>query len=75
MEIKEMSLTGNMENKEMWQRKIQWKYADKTSTSEDFPQTAVSYDMTLKSIDLEPQRIRVFSIKWATAGEDTLFLN
>lgn len=39
MDIKEMSLTGNMELKEMWDRKIQWKYADKpnSSNTEEFP--------------------------------------
>lgn len=51
VEIEEMSLTGNMKFKEMWERKIKWA----TTDDDKFPsKSPVSYDMSVDSIDLEP---------------------
>lgn len=63
LEIKELSLTGNMELKEMWARKIKWATVD--DDKEDFPESAVDYDFTPSQVKLEPQRIRVFSLKYS----------
>lgn len=71
LQISELSLTGNMELKEMQSRKIKWSTVD--DDKEDFPQSAIDYEFTTTSVTLEPQRIRVFSLKYTS--EEPTFLN
>lgn len=57
--------------KEMWLRKIKWATVD--DEKDDFPKSAIDYEFTENSVKLEPQRIRVFSLKFTPAGPS--FLN
>lgn len=68
IKIEELSLTGNMAIKEMWSRKIKWATVDDDST--EFPQSAVDYDFDGYNVTLEPQRIRVFSLKYSVESVD-----
>ena len=52
LEIKELSLTGNMEMKEMWLRKIKWATVD--DEKDEFPKSAIDYEFTENSVKLEP---------------------
>ena len=70
LQIDELSLTGNMYLKEMMARKIKWATVD--DDKDDFPQSVVEYDFTPTQVQLEPQRIRVFSLKY-TAEEPEFF--
>lgn len=66
IQIKEKSLTGNMDLKEMLDRKIKWNTKD-VSTSR------ISYEFDGEYVDLEAQRIRVFHVTFAPVS-NTYFL-
>ena len=66
-----MSLTGNMELKEMLDRKIRWKTVDDAQDS-----FKLSYVVEDEILTLEPQRIRVFHVTYSSTEQDTqTFLN
>lgn len=69
--INELSLTGNMEIGEMMSRKIKWPTVD--DDKNDFPKSAIDYEINTSKVTLEPQRIRVFSVRYIT--EEPTFLN
>jgi hypothetical protein len=59
-QIKEVTLTGNMEIEEMRQRKIQWKTMDDNKTG--FAEVKINKSQDFAAIKLELQRIRTFEI-------------
>lgn len=73
LQIDELSLTGNMKLEEMWSRKIKWATLD--DDSNEYPVQAVDYDFTPSQVKLEPQRIRVFSLKFTPQGPKFLSNN
>lgn len=68
MDIKEMSMTANMELKEMLARKIQWKTVD--DNKEDLVKSKINYDSDFSAVKLEPQRIRTFTVVFETTTEN-----
>lgn len=62
LEINELSLTGNMLLEEMKARKIKWQTVD--DDKDEFPRSAVEQEFTPDVVTLEPQRIRVFELKF-----------
>lgn len=66
--ITEMSMTANMELKEMLKRKIQWKTKDDSENR--FPKSSISYSDDHKNVSLEPQRIRTFFVEFKDAAEN-----
>ena len=74
LQIEELSLTGNMKIEEMWSRKIKWATVDDDGSSE-YPQSAVEYEFTPTQVKLEPQRIRVFQLKYTPEGPKFLSNN
>jgi len=68
MDIKEMSLTANMELQEMLARKIQWKTVD--DNKENLAKSKINYDSDFSAVKLEPQRIRTYTVAFETATED-----
>ena len=70
MDIKEMSMTANMELKEMLDRKIQWKTVD--DNREDLVKSKINYDSDFSAVKLEPQRIRTYTVVFETATENIL---
>jgi hypothetical protein len=77
VQIKEMSLTSNMEIEEMLSRKIQWKTRDDPNGQPATMKQDFSID-ELNQIKLIPQRIRVFEAtlvqKSKESEESFLFL-
>lgn len=73
LQIEELSLTGNMKIEEMWSRKIKWATVD--DGNYEYPRSAVDYDFTPTQVKLEPQRIRVFSLKYTPEGPKFLSNN
>lgn len=59
--IQEMSITGNMPLKELRERKVQWRTVDDDDTSINMAE--LNYDVN-DTVSLEPQRIRVFKVKY-----------
>lgn len=57
MNIKELSLSGNMEIQEMDERKIQWKTVDDVENSEP-TERGTDYS----KVDLKSMQIRVFEV-------------
>ena len=66
LDIKEKSLTGNMDLKEMLDRKIKWKTVDDSKSTFG----KISHKFDGEYVDLEPQRIRVFEVTF-TPDEKT----
>lgn len=60
IEIKETSITGNMELSKMLEKKIKWKTVD--DKKEGFFKKKLNFDFTPDSVKLEPQRIRTFMV-------------
>jgi len=59
---------------EMKARKIKWQTVD--DGNEEFPRSAVEEEFTPDLVTLEPQRIRVFSLKFTPKSTDVpTFLN
>lgn len=71
MEIKEKSMTGNMDIEEMWDRKIQWQTMDDGFKNA----TKLNKDQDFSKVQLELQRIRVFDITIKATQEIQSFLN
>lgn len=72
IKITEMSLSGNMDIKEMRARKIHWITRDDAKLAA----SSVNYEFCPDHVQVEPQRIRVFSIEYGSKMEDTpVFLN
>jgi len=68
-DITEVTLTGNMPIKEMWDRKIQWKTMDDNMPGFKDNKTDKSQDWT--AVKLEKQRIRTFVV---SLSESEMFL-
>jgi hypothetical protein len=66
IDIKEKSLTGNMDLKEMLDRKIKWKTVDDDLSLGG----KMSYHFDGEYVDLEPQRIRVFEVTFTPESQD-----
>lgn len=73
LEITELSLTGNMELKEMQARKLKWMTVDDEKM--ELPRSVVDYEFTPDLVKVEPQRIRVFALEFSPASETPSFLN
>lgn len=71
MDIKEKSMSGNMDIEEMLARKIQWKTMD----DELNHGPKLNRDQDFQKIQLELQRIRVFDITIKASKEIESFLN
>ena len=70
IEIRERSLSGNMDLSEMLKRKIQWKTVD--DDKNEFSHSKISFDTQFTSVDLEPQRIRTFLVTVTPCEEQFL---
>ena len=66
IDIKEKSLTGNMDLKEMLDRKIKWKTVDDDLSLGG----KMTYHFDGEYVDLEPQRIRVFEVTFTPESQD-----
>ena len=60
LEIKEMSLSGNMAIEEMLERKVQWKTVDQVASNKKLDYSVGDFE----NVSLEPQRIIVFLAKF-----------
>jgi DNA transposition AAA+ family ATPase len=70
MDIKEMSLTANMELKDMLARKIQWKTVD--DDKEGLNKSKIDYDSDFSAVKLVPQRIRTYTVAFETKAENLI---
>lgn len=59
-----MSITANMELKDMLARKIQWKTVD--DNKEGLAKSKINYDTDFSAVKLEPQRIRTYTVAFET---------
>ena len=70
MDIKEMSITANMELKDMLARKIQWKTVD--DNKEGLTKSKIDYDSDFSAVKLVPQRIRTYTVAFETKAENLI---
>ncbi len=66
LDIKEMSLTGNMAIEEMLERKVQWKTFNHIASNKKLDFSVGDFE----NVSLEPQRIRVFLAKFTPQSFD-----
>ena len=67
VKIEEMTVTGNLPIKKMWERKIKWKTVDDSIWANESPYEEESGDTKV----IKPMQIRVFSITFETKSSES----